>query len=173
MVSGDNPGALDALSGLGEAAISQYRWYPLGLLEGWACEGLGEDRRVRDGYLEAIRVLEPQRDRSPEDERFSHALGLAYAGLGRRSEALEAVITATELLPPETDRMRAPFHIFARAAVHARLGDTAEALAQLERVLTMPARFFAASIREHYMSRPLLGDLEFLALLEREPGRVF
>jgi serine/threonine-protein kinase len=173
MVRGDYSGALDALSGLQEAAISQYRWYPLGLLEGWTYEGLGEDRRARDGYLEAVRVLEPQRERSPDDERFHHALGLAYAGLGRRGEALEAATTATEFLPPEEDRMRAPFHIFALAAVHARLGETTEALAQLERVLTMPARFSAASIREHYMLRPLFDNAEFLALLEREPGRVF
>ncbi len=69
--------------------------------------------------------------------------------------------------------MRGPFHIVALAAVQARLGNTDEALAQLERVLTMPARFSAASLRNHYMFRPLHDDPEFLALLEREPGRVF
>jgi tetratricopeptide (TPR) repeat protein len=173
MARGDYPRALDALGSLGQAAISQYRWYPHGLLTAWAYEGLGDDVRAREGYAAAVRTLEPKYEENPLDERYSHALGLAYAGLGRYAEAVEMATLATELLPPEEDRMRAPFHVFALAVVYARMGEKAEALAELERVLTMPARFSEASLREHYMLRPLHGDPEFLALLEREPGRIF
>jgi serine/threonine-protein kinase len=173
MVLGDYRGALAALEGLGETHISQWQWYPKELLQALAHEGLGQVRRAEEGYAFAASILERQVEGNSSDERYHQALGLAYAGLRRRDDAVREAATAAELLPVERDALGGPEYLFVLAAVHARVGETEEALAILERVLTIPSRFSAAKLRTHYLLTPLHDDPAFLALLEREPGRVF
>jgi serine/threonine-protein kinase len=151
----------------------QLRWYPEALMTAWAFEALGEHVRAREAYREAASVLEERVQQAPSDERYRSSLGLAYAGLGRPDAAVREAVEATELLSVERDALAGPVSLLPLAGVHARIGNTGEALVILEQLLTMPSRYSAGNLRHHYLLAPLHDDPTFIGLLEREPGRVF
>jgi len=169
----DGPGTVAAAEESGEAVANPHVWYPRSLLVAFSRELLGDAEGAAAAYREAAAVLEPRIAESPEDERYHAALGLTYAGLGLHDDALREARRATEILPLEKDALTGPSQLFALAAVHARFGEVQEAVEILERLLTVPSRYSAPMLREHYLLRPLWDEPAFLALLEREPGRVF
>jgi serine/threonine-protein kinase len=109
--------------------------------------------------------LEARVQDSPLDERYHSALGLAYAGLGQVDAAVTEATRATELLPVEKDAMAGPYRLFDLAAVYARVGRTAEALAVLEQVLTIPSPYSVNRLRHELLIKPLHGDPAFESLL--------
>ena len=112
-------------------------------------------------------------EEAPLDERYHDALGLAYAGLGRREEALEEIQIALELCPPDRDAVRAPYHLLAKASVHGSFGELAGAISVLDRLLTDPSPYGAGNLRSHYLLADLHHEPAFQELLQRERGRVF
>jgi TolB-like protein/Tfp pilus assembly protein PilF len=173
MSRGDFRSAQIILEDVESPHVSLGAWYPGELLAAWVCEALGDAARARESYAAAASVLESQIAVGPADERHHQALGLAYAGLGRRVDALREAREAVDQRPVERDALFGPGHLFALAAVHARVGNTEEALAALERLLTIPSTFSAIQLRSHFLLAPLHADTDFRALLNREPGRVF
>ncbi|HMJ06110.1 MAG TPA: hypothetical protein VK474_07620, partial [Chthoniobacterales bacterium] len=68
-----------------------------------------------------------------------HALiGLIYAGLGRKEDAVREAKAAVDLLPLEKDAFDGPIYLIAQARVHLMCGDKATALALLERCAAIP-----------------------------------
>lgn len=173
MSAGDYRAALAILDRIQSPRSSTNVWQPKALLEGWTLKALGDTGAAREAFARAAHILEERIAQEPGDERYHAALGLAYAGLNRPSDAVQEATTATELIPIEKDALSGPFHLFALAAVHAQLGDTEEALAILERLLTIPSRYSAGSLRLEFLLKPLHDDPAFMELLQREPGRVF
>lgn len=173
MVSGEYRNALALLEDLPEVASGQYRWYPRELFAAWTYERLGQESEAEEAFEAAAASLELQVQADPEDERFHSALGLAYAGLGRRQDAVREAEAAVELMPVNRDAMAGPNFLFALGLVRAQVGDSGGALRVLENLLTIPSRYSAGNLRNHYLLLPLHDDPEFLVLLEREPGRVF
>ena len=78
-----------------------------------------------------------------------------------------------EILSLERDALSAPFHLLTLAAVLSRFGEVEEAVQILERLLTVPSRYSAPMLRNHYLLQPLWNEPAFLEVLEREPGRLF
>jgi serine/threonine-protein kinase len=142
-------------------------------MAGIAWETQGDRERATAAYEEAVAILERAVAERPCDERRYAALGLAYAGLGRREEALRNARRGAELLPLEEDALWGTEQLFTLAAVLARCGEVEESIRILERLLTVPSRLSAPNLRNHYLLRPLWNEPAFLDLLEREPGRVF
>jgi serine/threonine-protein kinase len=168
---------VDALSELERAddfwSPVTYRALPKELMAGWSYEALGDSARARREFSAAAEKLEGFVAEYPSDERFREGLALAHAGLGNRERALQEAQTTLELRPLDTDALAGPHFLLTLASVQARFGETQEALALLERLLTIPSRFSANSLRNHYLLRPLHNDPAFQALVDREPGRVF
>jgi tetratricopeptide (TPR) repeat protein len=173
-VLGDHVGALAELDRAGEFWVPvTYRSLPKPLLAAWSHEASRDTAQALEEFAAAAETMERLVEEHPSDERFREGLALAYAGLGRRDAALQEARAALELRPIEADALAGPHFLLALASVHARFGEVEEAVALLERLLTIPSRFSAISLRNHYLLRPLHDEPEFLALLEREPGRVF
>jgi tetratricopeptide (TPR) repeat protein len=173
MAIGDPQAALLFLEKAPDARSNAYLWHPRSLPAAMAWEEMGEGDRAADAYREAVSVLEPRVAESPDDERYHAALGQAYAGLGRREDAVREARAATEILPLERDALSGPFHLFTLAGVLAGFGEVEEAVEILERLLTVPSRYSAPMLRTHHLLRSLWHEPAFLDLLEREPGRVF
>ena len=72
----------------GETCALQFNYYPRSLMEAEVYELMGERQLAYDAWDAARSVLESEARRRPEDPRIPSALGLAYAGLGRRVDAL-------------------------------------------------------------------------------------
>jgi TolB-like protein/DNA-binding winged helix-turn-helix (wHTH) protein/tetratricopeptide (TPR) repeat protein len=149
----------------GETCALQYRYYPRSLMEADVYKLMGERRRARDAYDVARGVLEAEAARRPEDPRIPSALGLAYAGLGRRSDALHEANRALVICPEAKDATRAGFAYAALARIHLVTGDREAAARLVERLLTTPTHPSAvplvwldprwAPLRDHPRLRPL------------------
>ena len=99
----------------------------------------GDAEAAQQSYQRAVRSLEAARSENPEDFRIPGELGLAYAGLGKRDEAVEWGTLDTELLPTAVDAFDGPAYLADLARVHAMLGEPDAALDLIERLLSMPA----------------------------------
>lgn len=173
LAQGDGRRALAALREAPDVKTDGRIWWPEPLMAGIAWETQGDRERATAAYEEAVAILERAVAERPCDERRYAALGLAYAGLGRREEAIRNARRGAELLPLEEDALWGTEQLFTLAAVLARCGEVEESIRILERLLTVPSRLSAPNLRNHYLLRPLWNEPAFLDLLEREPGRVF
>lgn len=125
----------------------------------------GESAAAEIEAERARRTLERQFASQPEDPRIHGAAGLVWAELGNEDRALHHSRRAVDLASALADD---PLELEMRehlAAAHARLGQTAEALELLSRLLSVPAEISAESLRVDPRWALLQDDPEFLGLL--------
>ena len=144
----------------------QFFYYPPDLLRGRVLAFVGDDDGSRAAYESAARVLESERQALPDDERIAGALGLAYAGLGLRDEALAEARRAVDLMPLEREFWRGTHRQEELARVYARLGETEDAIDMLETLLSQPGELSAALLRLDPEWDSLRDDPRFQALVE-------
>ena len=90
-------------------------------------------------YYDSARIiLENKVQSRPSDELFHSYLGIAYAGLGRREEAIREGKKGVELLPVSKDAIDAPTFVQNLAQIYVMTGDYDSALDQLEYLLSIP-----------------------------------
>ncbi len=97
----------------------------------------------------------------PDDPRVHAALGFAYAGLGRKEEAIRAGREAVRLLPETRDAVDGPVFRTDLAAIYAQTGEPDLALDELDRVLAEPAVLSEAELRLDPIWDPLRGEPRF------------
>ena len=112
---------------------------PKALYVAFARDAAG-DERASEAYEEARAALEERIARSAApDPRLLRALSLAYAGLGRKEEAVHTATQAVETTPAEEDPLFGSAELVNLALVYARIGELHLALRTLDQVLGMPA----------------------------------
>jgi TolB-like protein/tetratricopeptide (TPR) repeat protein len=128
---------------------------------------LGETARARQGFETALRLLEAEAQAIPEDARYHSSLGVAYAGLGRREEAVREGQRGVDLLPVSKDSVYGIPHVIDLAHIYTLLGDPEKAVAQLEFLLSRPGWVSVPWLRMDPRWRPLYGNSGFEALLAK------
>ncbi len=111
---------------------------PKALLAARALDLLGRSAAAREAYARAAEILEREIASRDPDPRLHSALGVAYAGLGRKEEAVREGGRAVELLPLSKDALNGGSYEFELAIIYARSGEAGKALERLERLLTVP-----------------------------------
>jgi TolB-like protein/Flp pilus assembly protein TadD len=141
MWSHDFDAALAALDGAPERVHTNpgHDLLPTDLLRAQALEAHGQTERARTAYEAAIRMLERDVEQQPTEPSFHAFLGRAYAGVGRKDEAVREGRRAVELLPVEVDAFAGPFYLVELARIYGRLGDADEAIPVIRQLLAMPA----------------------------------
>jgi tetratricopeptide (TPR) repeat protein len=86
----------------------------------------------------ALRALEAQLHRHPESAWSRSWLGLAYAGLGRKEDAMREARGAVELMPLSKDATDSPEAYLGLALVAVLVGDHETAIDELELLLSVP-----------------------------------
>jgi serine/threonine protein kinase/tetratricopeptide (TPR) repeat protein len=110
----------------------------------------------------------------PGDPRFHASLGLAYAYLGQKSEAIQEGNRAAELNPVSKDAALGPPYVLNLARIYVVIGENEEAINQLEYLLSIPSSEFIwqfVSISLLCLDPqwdPLRENSRFQSLLERE-----
>jgi len=108
-------------------------------LRGEALEAAGQPEAARAAFEAAVPLLE-ERIKSGGGEPSVHvSLGRAYAGLGRKEDAIREGRKAVELLPVSKDAFDGPFYLEQFAEIQARVGNADEAISLLRQLLKMPA----------------------------------
>ena len=127
----------------------------------------GQADAARASFTDARDALLVEASGRPGDHRLHGALGLAYAGLGQKREAMAAARRSTELLPVAKDANVgwAPVEILAETAV--TVGEVGAAFTALEQLLSNPTKFSIHFLKLDPVWDPLRADPRYAALLER------
>jgi len=136
---GDYPRALQSLNLLpGEVCAVQFFFYPRELMEADVYMLMGDRQRAQAAYDAARVILEREANTRPEDPRIPSALGLAYAGLGRRADAVREGDRGRTMSLASKHAARAGFAMAALARIHLMTGDLETAAQLVETLLIRP-----------------------------------
>jgi tetratricopeptide (TPR) repeat protein len=151
------------------AQAYEWQWYfvPKALLHAQIMTVTGQPGAARRDYEEARRLLEDKLRLRPDDDRFYGSLGAAYAGLGMKKEAIEAGRKGMELCPSSKEAWRAAFRIEDMARIYAMVGETDQAVNELNKVLSIPAEISTAVLLTDPLWAPLKKDPGFQALIRK------
>lgn len=142
---------------------------PKSLLIAYAHRLSGDQEKSMRAYEEARSLLEVEVRQWPDDPRYHSSLGIAYAALGRREEAVREGKKAVELLPLSADAFYGLPYLQDLAFIYALNGDAGAAVEVLEHLLTVPSWFSPAWIRMEVELDPIRNHPEFIRLLEKYP----
>jgi tetratricopeptide (TPR) repeat protein len=118
-------------------------------------------------YFEQARgELVPLVNARPDDPRYRSALGIVYAGLGMRDDAVREGEKGRELQPLSADAMKAPFRIYAMAQIFLLLGEDELAIDELESLMAIHSDFNPGVLRMSPLWDPIRSNPRFVALVE-------
>jgi tetratricopeptide (TPR) repeat protein len=130
--------------------------------------GLMNEKDKERKYYDVARIyLENRVKTQPDDSRFWSALGIAYAGLEHKAEAIKAAKRAVELLPISKEAYRGTFRARDLAQVNIMIGDYDKAFDQIEYLLSVPGEMSVSLLKIDPVWAPLRSLSRFQKLLER------
>jgi serine/threonine-protein kinase len=143
------------------------------LLKGRIYRLRGLTARSRAHFDSAAAVLAGRTAARPDDPTLHAGLGLAYAGVGRREEAIREARRAVELRPPSKDTWLGVDLQRSLAITYATLGEADSAVRQLRELLETPSWISVPALRADPTWDPIRRHPGFRALLaERRVGGV-
>ncbi|HZI73889.1 MAG TPA: tetratricopeptide repeat protein, partial [Gemmatimonadales bacterium] len=122
--------------------------------------------KLEQAYLDSARaVLEPKVKTHPDEANFRALLGLVYARLGRKTEAVREGQTAVKLLPVSREAYRGANMQTALALIYATVGMRPKALEQLKYLLSIPCDISRGLLRHDPRWAGLRDDPKFQELI--------
>ena len=130
--------------------------------------GLTGNRQREQAYYDSTRsMLETMIQESPDDSRYRSAIGIAYAGLGRREDAIREGELAVELLPMSKEALQGAYRAEDMARIYAMVGEYDAAIDRLESLLAVPSITAVPMLRIDPVWNPLRDNPRFQALLAK------
>jgi TolB-like protein/tRNA A-37 threonylcarbamoyl transferase component Bud32/Flp pilus assembly protein TadD len=127
---------------------------------------LGNQTGRARAYADSARViLEQKSQQRPEDPAFHADLGLAFARLGRKAEAIREGRRAVELLPLSRDAYAGGDMVANLARIYALVGEEDAALERLGYLLSIPSNISANVLRIDPDLAPLRRNPRFRRLV--------
>jgi len=145
---------------------------PRRLFLAWALQAAGNTAEATATYARVATYARAALVDRPDDADLHLALGFAYAGLLRKSEAVAESQHAVALMPVAKDALTGPDMLVHQAQLYMQVGQPDQAIALLRRVLSMPTGDIESSalLRIDPVWDPLRGNPAFKALLLKYPG---
>jgi serine/threonine-protein kinase len=112
---------------------------PQSMFKAFIYEYLNKSEPAHAGYEAAAEVMEKKVAEVPADARYHSALGIAYAGLGRKEEAIREGLKAVELLPVSKDAVYGVGHLQDLAIIYTMVGEYNLAINQWDQLLSLPS----------------------------------
>jgi tetratricopeptide (TPR) repeat protein len=166
--AGHDDAALSALA-LDPAEAFEWQWFyvPKALLQADTLASMGQPEAARRAYDAARQLLEDKLRSQPDDDRYYGSLGAAFAGLGRRKEAVEAGKKGMELCPPGKEAWRAMFRAADMARIYVMVGDPGGAIQRLDYLLSVPAEISIYALQNDPTWAPLKASSGFQDLIRK------
>ena len=117
-------------------------------------------------YDEARSILESKIEERPEDARLHTSLGIVYAGLGRKEDAIRKGKLGVELLPVTKEAIGGLIRVEDLARIYVMVGEFDAAIEQLEFLLSNPGLMSIPLLRLHPAWDPLRDHPRFKKLVE-------
>ena len=129
--------------------------------------GLMRRRDLERAYYDSARrtVVARLRDQ-PDDSRLHSALGVAYAGLGRKQEAIQEGQRGVELRPINQDTFQGYYRAWDLARIYVMVGEYDTALDRLEYLVSIPGYLTPAWLRTDPTWDSLRGHPRFQSLVD-------
>ena len=160
--------AIERLTSTPDPWIRTKCWaMPKTLLAALAYKLSGEREKSHEAYISAKDMLEVEVRRWPDDPRYHSSLGIAYASLGRKDEAIQEGERAVGLLPVSRDAFYGLPFMEDLAFTFAQVGETGKALHQLDTLLSMPSWISVPWLSMDPQWDALRGQPGFVKLLEK------
>ena len=123
---------------------------------------------ARNSFDSARILLEKQVKEQPDNPEPHSNLGIAYAGLGRKEEAIREGKLAVELYPVSKDAYLGPVYVNGLAVIHVMVGENEEALDKIEYLQSIPSIYLSVPLlRLSPTWDPLREHPRFKKLLEK------
>lgn len=151
-----------------EVIEDQFRFIPRAQLSAQVYGLMQRHDLERSHYDSARDVVQRKVQELPEDSRLHSALGIAYAGLGRKQEAVEEGRRGVELLPVSKEAYRGYYREWDLARIYTMVGEYDAAVDRLEYLLSIPGHLTPAWLRIDPTWDPLRSHARFQRLLSRE-----
>ena len=123
-------------------------------------------RHGQAAYDSARNILESKIQERPEDARFHSSLGIAYAGLGRKQDAIREGKLAVELLPVTKEAWKGLYRIEDLARIYVMVGEHDLAINKLEKLLSIPSELSIPLLQLDPAWNPLRDHPRFKKLIE-------
>ncbi|MFC1603812.1 hypothetical protein ACFL5F_02185 [Planctomycetota bacterium] len=123
-------------------------------------------RHGQAAYDSARNTLESKIQEQPEDARLHSSLGIAYAGLGHKEDAIREGKLAVDLLPVTKEAWKGLYRIEDLARIYVMVGEYDLAIEQLEYLLARPGNMSIPLLQLDPAWNPLRNHPRFKKLLE-------
>jgi TolB-like protein/Flp pilus assembly protein TadD/predicted Ser/Thr protein kinase len=153
-----------------EAFESQFWFVPKALLQGQIYGLMNQPQLARSYYDSARKMAEAKVRQRPEEALFHSSLGMAYAGIGRKQDAIREGKAGVDLLPVSKDAYRGFYRVEDLARIYVMVGDYEAAIAQLEYLMSIPGDLGIGALRLDPAWKPLRNHPRFQNLLRRYGG---
>jgi tetratricopeptide (TPR) repeat protein len=150
-----------------EVCESQFHFVPKALLQAQIHDLLNQPQPARSFYESARNFADAKARQLPDEAFFRGALGIAYAGLGRKQDAIREGKAAVDLLPVSKDAFRGLYVVEELARIHVMVGEYEAALDRLEYLMSIPGDLGAGALRLDPAWKPLRDHPRFQALIRR------
>ena len=145
----------------------QFQFVPKSLLQAQLSGLLNQPQPARSYYDAARKIAEAKVQERPDEANYHSALGIAYAGLGRKGDAIREGKAGASLLPVSLDAFRGPCLVEDLARIYAMVGEQEAAIGQLEYLMSIPGTLGAGALRLDPAWNPLRQNPRFKALLSK------
>lgn len=144
---------------------------PRRLYLAWAFQSAGDTAKATAAYTEVAEHARAGLVERPDDADLHLALGFAYAGLGQKAQAVAEGERAVALMPVTKDVLTGAGMLACQAQLYVRVGQPDQAIALIDRVLSMPTGGILSSalLKLDPSWDPLRDDPRFKALLVKYP----
>src|SRR5215208_1379921 len=128
--------------------------------------GLTHRPDLARAYFDSCRLILSKRVQDdPDDPRLRTALGIAYAGVGRKSEAIQEGLKAVELMPISRDAFKGYHREWELARIYTMVGEHGLAISRVEHLLSIPGQLTAGWLRMDPVWDPLRTQPRFQKLV--------
>lgn len=160
-----------ALDLINSSSLDPLEWatfvFPKSLLAGMAYQSLNQSEPARLSFDSARIFLENELKKRPDDPRLHSSLGITYAGLGRKEEAVGEGQLAVKLYPISKDVFFGANYLESLARIYVMLGDFDKAVDIYEELLSIPCFISSQTLRIY----PWLDALQNLPRFKRLLGK--
>jgi serine/threonine protein kinase/tetratricopeptide (TPR) repeat protein len=129
---------------------------------------MNELEYARTSFDSARVILEKGVKERPEDARVHSSLGIVYAALGRKEEAIQEGEIAVELFPVSKDAFFGVERVEDLACIFTMVGDYDAALDKIEYLISIPSYFSVSLLQLDPIWEPLHNHPRFQRLLKEK-----
>ncbi|MEE4215862.1 MAG: tetratricopeptide repeat protein [Bacteroidales bacterium] len=131
----------------------------------------GDRERAAAYYDSSLVILKEKLTGSLDDSRLHSTLGIAYAGLGIKDEAVAEGLKGVDLMPLSKDYYRGIFREEDLARIYTMVGEYDLALEQLDRLLSMPGLMSVSLLKKDPVWKPLWDRHGFTELIKKHTDK--